>query len=51
MMIGTVVAIPRLSKISPEGLVKSLSVGARGMSPKRVSARNLDMILASTVGP
>jgi hypothetical protein len=50
MMIGMAVAIPRHSKISLEGLVKSLSVMARGMLPKRVFARNSDMMLASTVG-
>jgi hypothetical protein len=49
MMIGTAIAIPRHSKISPEGDVKSLSVGARGMSPKKVSATNSNKILALIV--
>jgi hypothetical protein len=43
-------AIPRHSKISPKGLLKSLLVGTSSMLPKRVSARNSDMILASTAG-
>jgi hypothetical protein len=50
MMIGTALAILQHSKISPEGLLKSLLVETSGILPKRVYARNLDMILVSTVG-
>ncbi len=45
--IGTALAIPRL-KYKP--VVESLPIGARGMPLKRVSAENLKMILARTVG-
>ena len=50
IMTGTALAIPQHSKNSPKGLLKSLLVGTSGMLPKRVFARNFDMILVSTVG-
>jgi hypothetical protein len=43
-------AIPQHSKISLEGLLKSLLVETSGVLPKRVFIRNSDMILASTMG-
>ena len=49
-MIGTALAIPQHSKMSPEGLLKSLLVETSGIVPKRVSTRNSDMILVSTMG-
>ena len=36
--------------MSPKGLLKSLLVETSGMLPKRVFARNSNMILVSTVG-
>ena len=50
IVIGTALAIPQHSKMSPEGVLKSLLVGTSGMLPKRLSVRNSDMILVSTVG-
>ena len=41
---------PTHSKMSPVGLLKSLSVETSGMLPMRFFARNSDMILVSTVG-
>jgi hypothetical protein len=38
------------SKMSPDGLLKSLLVGTSGMLPKRFFARNSDMILVWTLG-
>ena len=35
--IGTALTIPQHSKMSPDGLLKSLLVGTRGMLPKRFS--------------
>ena len=49
-MIGTALATPQHSKMSPEGHLKSLFVETSGTVPKRVSARNSDMIFVSTVG-
>ena len=49
-MIGTALAIPQHSKISPDGLLKILFVGTSGMLPRRIFARNSDMILVLTVG-
>ena len=50
IVIGTALAIPQHSKISLEGLLKSLLVETSGILDKRVSARNSDMILVSTIG-
>ena len=50
ILMGTSLAIPQHSKMSPEGLLKSLLVETSGILPRRVSARNIDMILVSTVG-
>ena len=47
---GTALAIPQHSKISPKGLLNSLLVGASGMLFKRFFARNSGMILVPTVG-
>ena len=41
---------PTHSKMSPVGLLKSLSVETSGMLPMRFFARNSDMILVLTVG-
>ena len=41
---------PQHSKMSHDGLLKSLLVETSGVFPKRVSARYSDMILVSTVG-
>jgi hypothetical protein len=49
-MIGTALAIPQHSKISHEGLLKSLFVGTSGMLPKRLFARNSDIILVLIMG-
>ena len=43
-------AIPQHSKMSPEGLLKSLLVRTSGMLPKRFFAKNSDMMLVPTVG-
>ena len=50
IMIGMALAIPQHSKMSPDGLLKSLLVRASGVLPKRFFTRNSDMILVSTVG-
>ena len=50
IMTSTALAIPQHSKMSPDGLLKSLLVRASGMLPKRFFTRNSDMILVSTVG-
>ena len=50
ILIGTALAIPRHSKMCPNGLLKSLLVETSGILPKRVFAVNSDMILVSTVG-
>ena len=50
IMIGMALTIPRHSKISPDRLLKILLVKTSGILLKRVSARNPDMILVSTVG-
>ena len=42
--------IPLYSKMSPEGLLKSLLVGISDMLPKRFYARNSDMLLVPIVG-
>ena len=47
---GMALAIPQHSKMSPEGLLKSLLVGISGMLPKRFFARNSDMMLVPIVG-
>ena len=48
--IGTTLVIRQHSKMSPEGLLKSLLVETSGILPKRDSAVNFDMILVSIVG-
>ena len=48
--IGTSLTIPQHSKMSPEGLLKSLLVGIRDMLPKRFFARNSDIMLVPTMG-
>ena len=50
ILTGTTVAIPQHSKISPKRLLKSLLLETSGMLPIRVTTRNSDMILVSTVG-
>ena len=50
ILIGMALAIPEHSKMSPDGLLKSLLVETSGIFPKRVSTRNLDMVLVSIVG-
>jgi hypothetical protein len=47
---GTALAIPQHSKISHEGLLKSLLIGTSGMLPKRFFIRNSDMMLVPTMG-
>ena len=42
-------ASPLHSKMSPDGLLKSLLVGTSDMSPKRFFARNFDMMLVPIV--
>jgi len=42
--------IPLHSKMSPEGLSKSLLVETSGMLPKRFFTRNSEMILVLTIG-
>ena len=50
IMTGMALAIPQHSKISSEGLLKTLLVETSGILPRRISTKNLDMILVSTVG-
>ena len=49
-MMGTALAIPQHSKMSPNRLLKSLLVKTSGILPKRVSVRNSNMMLVSTMG-
>ena len=49
IMTGTALAIPQHLKNNPDGLLKSLLVKTSGIFPKRVFARNSDMMLVSTV--
>ena len=50
IMTSTALAIPQHSKMSPDGLLKSLLLKTSGILPKRDSAVNFDMILVSIVG-
>ena len=50
IMMGMALAIPQHSKMSPNRLLKSLLLETSGILPKRVSARNSDMVLVSTMG-
>ena len=45
--IGTALAIPQHSNISPDGLLMSLLVGTSGIRPEMGSAR-IDMVLVPT---
>ena len=49
-MIGMALAIPQHSKMSPDGLLKSLFVGTSGMLSRSFFARNSDMILVLAMG-
>ena len=49
ILMGTALAIPQHSKMSPMGLLKSLLVGTSGMSLKRLFASISDMILIPIV--
>ena len=49
-LISTALPIPQHLKKSPDRLLKSLLVETSDILPKRVSARNSDMILVLTVG-
>ena len=50
ILIGMALAIPQHSKMSPEGLLKSLLVGTGGILAKRFFARNSNIMLVPTVG-
>ena len=50
ILIGIALAILEHSKMSLEGLLKSLLVETSSMLPKRVSTRNSNMILVLAVG-
>ena len=50
MVIGTSLAIPRHSKYNPDGFLKYLSVGVRGLLPTRVSKRHSGKMQTSAAG-
>ena len=50
IVIGTALAIPQHSKMSPEGLLKSLLVRTSDMSPNWFFVRNSNMMLVPTMG-